>query len=148
MSEKCPICGNAIESDASACPSCGFKLLGSTQKFKPFEINGEEVKPVAEPPARTAALRVVRGPQIETVFHLGDKPLTIGRSPRCDIFLNDMTVSREHARIVPIEGGYRIEDANSYNGVWVNNENVEGATLKDGDILQIGVFCLVYQLNP
>lgn len=148
MSENCPICNNPLPRGAAACPSCGFKLLGSTQSFKPLDLSGEKVVAAVAGAPANAILRVVRGPQIETVFKLGSEELSIGRSPRCDIFLNDMTVSREHASIGPNGGGYRIADSNSYNGVWINNESVDSAPLHDGDIIQIGVFCLLYQESP
>ena len=72
-------------------------------------------------------------------------PPSTGRSPQCDLFLNDMTVSREHASVEPADGGYVIRDANSFNGVWVNNESVETRRLVSGDVIQIGAFCLVYK---
>ncbi|WP_139653043.1 FHA domain-containing protein [Raoultibacter phocaeensis] len=148
MSDNCPICSNPLPTGAAVCPTCGFKLLGSTQSFAPLEFSGRDVVCSAPKPPANASLRIVRGPQIETVFKLGETELTIGRSPRCDIFLNDMTVSREHAAIAPDGAGYRISDANSYNGVWINNESIESAVLADGDIVQIGVFCLLYQVGP
>lgn len=148
MSENCPICSKPLPADAVVCPSCGFKLLGATQRFTPLAFDGENMANTAPKPPANAILRVIRGPQIETVFKLGQHEARIGRSPRCDIFLNDMTVSREHASIVPEGEGFRISDANSYNGVWVNNESVESAVLATGDIIQIGVFCLLYQMNP
>ena len=80
-------------------------------------------------------------------YALGSEPVTIGRSPQCAIFLNDMTVSRMHATIEPEDGCYVIRDANSFNGVWVNNENVEARTLRPGDFIQIGTFCLQYEEN-
>ncbi len=52
-----------------------------------------------------------------------------------------------HATIEPEDGGYVIRDANSFNGVWVNNENVEARTLRPGDFIQIGTFCLQYEEN-
>ena len=82
------------------------------------------------------------------IFELGDAPLSIGRSPRCDIFLNDMTVSREHASIERCVDGYQITDAHSYNGVWIDNTSIESVVLNDGDIIQIGVFCLLYRESP
>ena len=87
----------------------------------------------------------MRGPQVGTVLELGSSDLSVGRSPECDIFLNDMTVSREHARILSTPEGYRIQDDNSFNGVWVNNENVAEASLHPGDIVQIGAFCLLFE---
>lgn len=148
MSEQCPICNSPLPIGAAACPTCGFKLLGSTQSFKPFSFSGEEVVEKAPKVPSDASLRVVRGPQIETIFNLGEGTLSIGRSPRCDIFLNDMTVSREHASIERSDNGYRITDANSYNGVWIDNNSVESTELRNGDIIQIGAFCLLYQENP
>ena len=148
MSENCPICNSPLPEGAGACPMCGFKLLGSTQSFKPLEFVGGEVVPAAIETPADAILRVVRGPQIETVFKLGTDEVCVGRSPHCDIFLNDMTVSREHASIVPDGKSYRISDSNSNNGVWINNKNVDSSLLHDGDIIQIGVFCLLYQESP
>lgn len=140
----CPVCNSTIDDDASACPYCGFKLLGATQRFEPIALDDEARPP--EPPARLEAeLRVVRGPQTGVAFKLSNRALSVGRSPQCDIFLNDMTVSRRHAVIEPVEGGFAIKDENSFNGVWVDNENVERRTLADGDVIQIGAFCLVYK---
>lgn len=140
----CPVCNNAIDDEAAACPHCGFKLLGSTQRFEPIPLGDEPLAPAA-PKQASAEIHVVRGPQTGVVFKLGDRALSIGRSPQCDVFLNDMTVSREHAALVPDGGGYLIEDKNSYNGVWVNNRSVDSLRLASGDVIQIGAFCLVYK---
>ena len=144
MSTMCPVCHNPIDPQAAACPRCGFKLLGSTQRFEPVSL-GDDALPVDSAPQAAAALHVVRGPQTGVTYQLGDEPLSIGRSPQCDVFLNDMTVSREHAAVEPSEGGYVIRDANSFNGVWVNNDSVEARRLASGDVIQIGAFCLVYK---
>ena len=58
-----------------------------------------------------------------------------------------MTVSREHASVEPADGGYVIRDANSFNGVWVNNDSVEARALRPGDFIQIGTFCMQYEEN-
>ncbi|WP_080797383.1 FHA domain-containing protein [Arabiibacter massiliensis] len=144
MTATCPVCNSPVDPGAPACPQCGFKLLGATQSFEPVSFS-DEALPVEAPPQAAAALRVVRGPSTGVTFHLGDAPLTIGRSPQCDVFLNDMTVSRSHASIEPSEGGYVIRDANSFNGVWVNNASVDAHRLVSGDVIQIGAFCLVYK---
>lgn len=144
MNETCPVCGNELAPDAAACPACGFKVLGTTQKFQPLDMHGSaSPKPSIED--REAVLRVVRGPQTGMAFRLSGDRLTVGRSPQCDVFLNDMTVSRSHATIERAGEGFVITDDNSFNGVWVNNENKEAHELKAGDIVQIGAFCLVYQ---
>ncbi|MEC4272434.1 FHA domain-containing protein [Adlercreutzia sp. R25] len=146
MTERCPVCSHEISPSDTVCPTCGFKLLGATQAFKPVAVDG--AAPVAHESApATATLNVVRGPQVGIVFTMGGEPITIGRSPQCTIFLNDMTVSRMHATIEPEGGCYVIRDANSFNGVWVNNESVEARTLRPGDFIQIGTFCMQYEEN-
>ena len=147
MGQTCPVCNSPLEGAEGACPSCGFKLLGATEEFKPIPLAGEpagrqdgEAKAV-----QSATFTVVQGPQIGTTYRLDDKTLRIGRSPQCDIFLNDMTVSREHASVFPKWGGFVIRDAQSFNGIWINNESVEEAKLQDGDIVQVGAFCLKYE---
>jgi pSer/pThr/pTyr-binding forkhead associated (FHA) protein len=144
MDNVCPVCNMQVNADDAACPHCGFKLQGSTQQFQPVALGlGEIAAPVK--PKTVGVLHVVRGPQVGIAFKLGDKMLSIGRSPQCDIFLNDMTVSREHASVEPVEGGYQICDENSFNGVWVNNNSIDTYLLVDGDVVQIGAFCLMYK---
>jgi pSer/pThr/pTyr-binding forkhead associated (FHA) protein len=68
--------------------------------------------------------------------------VSIGRSPQSDLFLDDVTVSRHHARIVIEPEAYVIEDLNSLNGTYVNRKRIEHHQLFDGDELQIGKFKL------
>ena len=142
----CPVCNNPVSSSDATCPACGFKLLGTTQEFSLIELDENGRPHAAEQRTATrASLTVVRGEQIGTVYVLDDKEQTIGRSPQCDILLNDMTVSREHAVVYPSKGGFCIRNLKSYNGVWVNNKSVDEAALRTDDIIQIGSFCLLYE---
>ena len=68
----CPVCNNPIDSQAPVCPHCGFKLLGSTQRFEPVSF-GDDALPVAAAPQAAAALHVVRGPQTGVTYQLGDQ---------------------------------------------------------------------------
>lgn len=68
----------------------------------------------------------------------------LGRSEGCHILLDDVLVSRQHARIV-VEEGARVEDAGSSNGVFVNGQRVQSAVLADGDTLGIGNQRLVFR---
>ena len=104
--ETCPVCNSPLESGAAACPSCGFKLSGATQRFKPIALNETISAPLS--PARPSTL----------------------------------TVLRAHALIEATPDGYRITDDGSFNGVWINNESISEAILHDGDVVQIGAFCL------
>lgn len=144
---QCPVCNATLADTDTACPVCGFKLIGKTEAFKPIAMT--PTPNMASPALLSeATLSIVKGPQVGNVFRLSADALTIGRSPQCDIFLNDMTVSRMHATMRRTPAGYEIVDADSFNGLWVNNLNVKDAVLKDGDVVQIGTFCLVYQATP
>jgi pSer/pThr/pTyr-binding forkhead associated (FHA) protein len=68
----------------------------------------------------------------------------IGRSPDCEIFLDDVTVSRKHATISRRGDQVTIEDQGSLNGTFVNRRRVESAPLDDGDELQIGKYRLTF----
>ena len=148
MERICPVCNSTIDSGDSRCPSCGFQLMGGTEEFQPITLDGDIAarRPQAQKTARIASLVVVSGPQTGMAYRLDDKELSVGRSPQCDIFLNDMTVSRSHAAIIPTEGGFTIRDSQSFNGTWINNESVDEALLADGDIIQIGAFCLKFEV--
>ena len=147
MSERCPVCSHEISPNDTVCPTCGFKLLGATQAMQPLVMSETPAATVEESAPARATLNVVRGPQVGISFALTGEPVTIGRSPQCTIFLNDMTVSRMHATIEQENGCYVIRDANSFNGVWVNNDSVEARALRPGDFIQIGTFCMQYEEN-
>lgn len=145
MASACPICNSNIDEKAGVCPTCGYHVLDATQSFTPVRMGGS---PVNEEPALPTSeryeLKVVRGPQTGIDIALHEGTLSLGRDPRCDIFLNDMTVSRTHATLEVREDGCIIRDNNSFNGIWVNDRSVESCILKAGDLIQVGAFCLQY----
>lgn len=96
-----------------------------------------------EPPA----LRIMNGPEEGRRYELNDDraEITIGRSPDCDLSLNDQNASRRHCLIKRSWHGFTAQDLGSKNGVLVNESRIEGSTLlKDGDELQIGSVKLVF----
>ena len=143
MTQKCPICNNEIADGTAVCNHCGYRVLGSTQRFAPVKISEEGA--AEAPVAHRYDLRVVRGPQTGIDIDLSEGKLSIGRDPQCDVFLNDMTVSRSHATIEVSPDGCVIRDNNSFNGVWVNDRSVDACALQPGDVIQIGAFCLIYR---
>ena len=62
----------------------------------------------------------------------------IGRSLAADIRFDDATVSRRHALVASEEGGVRVLDDRSLNGIQVNGRRVEWSPLTDGDMIAIG----------
>lgn len=89
-------------------------------------------------------LSIIKGPQTGSSFELDGAMTTIGRDPANSIFLNDMTVSRSHAKILRNAAGTLIEDLGSLNGTWVDGAIVNSAPLHDGSTVQIGTFTLIY----
>lgn len=144
MAKNCPICNNAIEDSVSKCAYCGFHIMGSTESFTPVRISADG-KIEGSASTQSYELRVIRGPQTGIDIALEEGTLSVGRDPKCDIFLNDMTVSRTHAEIEVGPKGCIIRDKNSFNGVWVNDRMEDTCLLQPGDVVQIGAFCLVYR---
>ena len=74
--------------------------------------------------------------------------MTAGRHPGSDIFLDDITVSRRHAEFRRKNGIFRIVDAGSLNGTYINRQPVDSAVLANRDEIQIGRFRLVFFTAP
>ncbi|WP_245972046.1 FHA domain-containing protein [Solirubrobacter pauli] len=106
-----------------------------------------ELKPVdvGDVAAATGAL-VIRsgGGRVGQSFPLEGDRLVIGRSPDAAIFLDDVTVSRDHAVLVRRSGAWFLDDSGSLNGTYVNRRRIESHKLEDGDELQVGKYKLTY----
>lgn len=88
------------------------------------------------------SLTIERGPRSGLTYALGPGNTVVGRSGDCDIFLADVTVSREHARLSVDANGLSITDLGSTNGTYVNGRRHEAGRLHEGDVLMIGKFRL------
>lgn len=99
-------------------------------------------------PVGAALLVVLRGPNAGSRFVLDAEKTTAGRNPKSDIFLDDVTVSRQHAEFHRIETGFLVCDTGSLNGTYLNRDRIERAELTGGDEVQIGRFRLVYLAGP
>jgi pSer/pThr/pTyr-binding forkhead associated (FHA) protein len=75
-------------------------------------------------------------------FPLVGKRMLIGRDESCDISLKDRSVSRHHATLLKVFGGYSIEDEKSTNGTRVNGNAVTKRFLKHGDLIEVGKYHL------
>ena len=143
--EVCPNCGAGVTPQMKFCAECGTKLDRgqSTVSYAPtFEEGGEEATPATGTDAGAALIELdqVEGTAGRRMHDIGDEVVTVGRSPESYIFLDDVTVSRQHAEIVPGEHGYRIRDVGSLNGTYVNRVRVDAVDLRNGDEIQIGKY--------
>lgn len=71
-------------------------------------------------------------------YTFSDGEVMIGRSPDCQVILNDFSISRNHAKIVADAQGPRVVDLKSKNGTQVNGVQIVEAPLKDGDRILLG----------
>jgi hypothetical protein len=146
----CQECGFQNPESANYCSRCGALLVKdegveATQTFTPEEAEVAAGDALEDLGIKGPAL-VVRsgGGRVGETFHPDDEHTTIGRSPDCGIFLDDVTVSRKHAVLIQRDGTFTIEDQGSLNGTFVNRKRVESAQISDGDELQIGKYRLTF----
>jgi len=92
-------------------------------------------------------LYVLSGPDLGRTFEVEDGA-KLGRGVDCAIHLRDVSVSREHARIVRDEEGWSIVDTNSRNGVSVGGQRVASAVLGDGQEFLVGEILLRFRADP
>jgi len=147
----CPECGFQNPEAANYCSKCGALLVkdepGSetTMSYTPEDAEEEAGVTLDELGAEGPAL-VVRsgGGRAGEHFVPRGERTTIGRSPDCDIFLDDVTVSRKHAVLLQENGAFVIEDQGSLNGTFLNRRRIESGRLEHGDELQIGKYKLSF----
>ncbi|CPR10863.1 FHA domain-containing protein [Mycobacterium bohemicum DSM 44277] len=96
----------------------------------------------------TGVLVVKRGPNAGSQFWLDRPVMSAGRHAACEIFLDDITVSRRHAEIRREGSDFRVVDLGSLNQTYVNREAVDSVVLNNGDEIQIGNFRLVFLAGP
>ena len=110
-----------------------------------LEAEGEDQDVLAAAGIRGPAL-VVRsgGGMAGQVFQPPEGKTLIGRSPECEIFLDDVTVSRRHAELERTGETFTIRDLGSLNGTYVNRHRIESTELADDDEVQIGKYRLTF----
>jgi len=141
---SCPVCGTEVGAGVVACPSCGAEIKETTASFLPLGEEGASAADLAMEGADGPLLVVRKGPEIGERFYLDRPSITIGRDPAADIFLNDITVSREHATLQITGGEVSVCDAGSLNGTYVNGVSVDRAVLRNGDAVQVGRFQMIF----
>lgn len=80
-------------------------------------------------------------------FEIDKDEITIGRVKSNDIHINNLAVSKRHARIIKNQGNYLIEDLKSTNGTYLNTVRIISRYLKDSDVINIGKYTLVVNIK-
>ena len=155
----CAQCGHQNPGDSQFCARCGTPLRAAktepnpTDQTSTISIAGLDVDEhddlagdlLGEAlPDGFALLVVQRGPNAGSRFLLDKEVTTAGRGPDSDIFLDDVTVSRRHAKFTRTDQGFVVEDVGSLNGTYLNRERIEKAEVHNGDEVQVGKFRLMF----
>lgn len=166
--QTCSRCGHRNAGTSRFCSNCGNPLRpgleGSSETTSTISISGLEAyeaeitgqhpapalsaeaqAAVDALPPGSALLIVRRGPNSGSRFLLDGELTTAGRHPQCDIFLDDVTVSRRHVEFRREQDGtFTASDVGSLNGTYVNREPIDSTVLANGDEVQIGKYRLVF----
>jgi hypothetical protein len=145
----CSECGFLNPEAANYCSRCGALLekgeaaSETTQSFSADEVGGDEHDALDGLEGPALVVRAGGGRAGETFRPEGEQT-RIGRSPDCEIFLDDVTVSRNHALLIEREGDFYAEDQGSLNGTFVNRRRIDSVKLENGDELQVGKYRMTF----
>jgi pSer/pThr/pTyr-binding forkhead associated (FHA) protein len=153
----CTECGFLNDEGANYCQRCGALLphaesVGATAGGDPITAtyridDAGELVPV-EMGAVTAngPALVIRagGGRVGESFPIEGERMSVGRRPECEVFLDDVTVSRDHALLIKRGEQWYLDDCGSLNGTYVNRSRIESHRLEEGDEVQIGKYKLTF----
>ena len=145
----CSECGFLNPEAANYCSRCGALLEKgeaapeTTQSFSADEVGGDEHDALDGLEGPALVVRAGGGRAGETFSPAGEQT-RIGRSPDCEIFLDDVTVSRNHALLIERNGDFYAEDQGSLNGTFVNRRRIDSVKLENGDELQVGKYRMTF----
>jgi hypothetical protein len=146
---RCPACDFPNTGAATYCRRCGTVVDDApAEQQDTVRFSVDVGAPPVDPPrvgAKYPTL-IVRagGGRAGESFELSGDQMLIGRSPAAEVFLDDVTVSREHAVLIRRHGDLYIDDLGSLNGTYVNRRRVDSQRLADADELQVGKYKLTY----
>jgi hypothetical protein len=158
----CTECGFLNDEGANYCQRCGALLphaagaggggagvaAGGDPVTATYRIDeAGELVPVemGEVTAHGPAL-IIRagGGRVGESFAIDGERMSIGRRPECEVFLDDVTVSRDHALLINRGEQWYLDDCGSLNGTYVNRSRIESHRLEEGDEVQIGKYKLTF----
>ncbi len=129
---------SAVPTEGGEDPTTMTYTVDETGDMQPVDIDE-----VVEESGAALVIRAGGGRAGES-FSIDEDRVSIGRSPDAGVFLDDVTVSRNHALLVRRRDGLYIDDLGSLNGTYVNRRRIESHRLADGDEIQVGKYKLSY----
>jgi pSer/pThr/pTyr-binding forkhead associated (FHA) protein len=120
---------------------------GVTERFDPTACLDESVRhraALGDDPIKPGRYIQMQGLERTLLIPLEGNPIHIGRGVSADLHIDESSVSRRHAILVPRPSGARVLDDRSSNGTFVNGRRVQQADLRDGDVIVLGRIVLRY----
>lgn len=154
MPIRCLECGQLAGEGANYCQHCGAALDRAAAEAEPatatYRLDEDTGELVPVDPGLLAArgpALVIRagGGRTGESFPIDGEQMTIGRRPEADVFLDDITVSRDHALLVRRGEEWYLDDCGSLNGTYVNRSRIDSHRLRDADEVQIGKYKLSFR---
>jgi FHA domain len=158
MALHCTECGFVNGEGANYCQRCGSLLThdesavvtgaGGDPVTATYRIDESgELVPVelGQVTAHGPAL-VIRagGGRVGESFAVDGERMSIGRRPDSEVFLDDITVSRDHALLIRRGEHWYLDDCGSLNGTYVNRSRIDSHRLEEGDEVQVGKYKLTF----
>jgi pSer/pThr/pTyr-binding forkhead associated (FHA) protein len=161
MALHCTECGFVNGEGANYCQRCGALLpraegagdsgAGGDPVTATYRIDetGELVPMEMEEVMRHGPALVIRagGGRVGESFPADGERMSIGRRPDSEVFLDDVTVSRDHALLIKRGDDWYLDDCGSLNGTYVNRSRIESHQLEEGDEVQIGKYKLTFHVR-
>ena len=152
MALHCTECGFVNDEGANYCQRCGALLARTESSGEPItatyriDETGELVPVDLEEVTTRGPALVIRagGGREGESFAVQGERMSIGRRPDCEVFLDDITVSRDHALLIQRGDHWHLDDCGSLNGTYVNRSRIESQRLEEGDEVQIGKYKLTF----
>jgi hypothetical protein len=163
MALHCTECGFVNGEGANYCQRCGALVprtegagaeggagggAGGDPITATYRIDetGELVPMEMDEATRHGPALVIRagGGRVGESFPVEGERMSIGRRPDSEVFLDDVTVSRDHALLIHRGEDWYLDDCGSLNGTYVNRSRIESHHLQEGDEVQVGKYKLTF----
>jgi pSer/pThr/pTyr-binding forkhead associated (FHA) protein len=144
----CQRCGSLLEREESPGGAGATATAGGDPITATYRIDeAGELVPVeiGQVTAHGPAL-IIRagGGRVGESFALEGERMSIGRRPDSEVFLDDITVSRDHALMIRRGEDWYLDDCGSLNGTYVNRSRIDSHRLEEGDEVQVGKYKLTF----
>ena len=155
MALHCTECGFVNAEGANYCQRCGALLDRAENAGEPVtatyrnDETGDLVPVELDEVTAHGPAFVIRagGGRVGESFAVDRERTTIGRRPDSEVFLDDVTVSRDHALLIRRGDAWYLDDCGSLNGTYVNRSRIDSHRLDEGDEVQIGKYKLTFHVR-